>query len=113
LQPRESKRRVLTGFFLDRALVGLETFEVQFIVKAPFEIIGAVRHGAKIFLWAGVAGPKDRVTVAASFTVEDDPDASFYLSRALSSEQAQLLGGFLKDRRGHVIFFDEFERWHC
>jgi hypothetical protein len=33
-----------TGFFLDRALVGPNTYEVQFIVKAPFEIIAAARH---------------------------------------------------------------------
>jgi hypothetical protein len=99
-----------TGFFLDRALVGPQTLEVQIIVKAPHEIIGAVLHGAKMFLWTGVAGPKGQGILAATFTVEDDPDASFYLSRALCSEQAQLLNAFFADRRGHVIFFNELNR---
>jgi hypothetical protein len=70
--------QVQTGFFLDRALVGPDSFEIQFIVKIPFEVIGTVHHGARIFLWSGVGGARE--TLATTFTVEDDPDASFYLA---------------------------------
>jgi hypothetical protein len=41
---------------------------------------------------------------------EDDPDASFYLSRTFSSEEVQLLSGFFEVQRGHIIFFDELNR---
>jgi hypothetical protein len=109
----EGRAKVLqlqSGFFLDRALVGPDRFEIQFIVKAPFEIITAVHHGSKMFLWSGPAGDRDRGTLAATFTVEDDRDASFYLSRTLNPDQGSLLAVFFNERRGHVVFFDELNR---
>jgi hypothetical protein len=109
-EARATVLQLESGFFLDRALVGPDRFEVQFIVKASFEIISAVRHGSKMFLWSGLAGDRDRVILAATFTVEDDRDASFYLSRTLNPDQRTLLATFFNDRRGHVIFFDELNR---
>lgn len=101
---------VTSGFFFESVATGPEEQIEQVFVKAPLEIIKAVASGAACYLWADVLQHNGIACACATFCVEDDPEASFYLSRTLGERTARALIEFLNEPSTAINFYDELDR---
>jgi len=85
-----------------------EEDHLKLIVKIPIEVCESIYYGAKIYLWYGVFKVIDEENViTATFSVDDNPEAMFYLNRALALDDVKKLEKLYSQKLWYIYFFDQ------
>ncbi len=83
---------------------------IALVCKLPSEIIKYISLGVPIYLSTGFIPIRDGLAMCSIFSVEDDPEAMFFIQRTHDPLDTSVLARFYEQSEADLHAFDELNR---
>ena len=102
--------KISHGVFFESVNVGSKRAKIDLIAKLPTEIIKHIYLGTPTFISIRLIPIKNCFALCTILSVEDDPNAMFFLSRTYNPKDVNLIIQFLNQNEIELHAFDELNR---